>query len=216
MPDQTHTVPARPPARAAAGLAVLAALAAAAGCGSGTPASAAELDRRARQAGVTVELVYVLDLDGYHRVAGGLGGYGADGFQDIYVPAAAAGAGELRLTVERRALTAADCPTLPVPAAEPPRAPVRCTPDGQGWWRVSGTRAEYAWTDHGLLIRLSGPATASTPDLLHRAAAHTHRASARQLDRMLPPEAGPGTPPRRGDLPSNGDGAPDNHTGAGG
>ncbi|MBC6457928.1 hypothetical protein [Actinomadura sp. HBU206391] len=213
------SVPAR---AAAAGLVFALASGFLSGCGSPSVPSAAELDGRAQRAGVTAELVYVTKMKGYHRATGGMGGYGDDGFQDIYV----SDKGDVRLTVERRALTAADCPSLPVPAATSPGGSVRCVRDGDGWRRTSGDRQEYAVAKGDLLVRVSGRVDTTTFDLLRDAATDAHAASREELDEMLPPgtsEDGPGgrsgrppTPPERGDLPETGDGAPDNHVGRGG
>jgi hypothetical protein len=179
------------------------------GCGTGragapTPDEVA----RARQAGVDVALVYVTTAKGYTRTSGGMGPYGDSGFQDVY----ASGADDLRLTVEKRTLDAATCPRLPVPAAEPAGAPVRCTDDGDGWARTSGDRAEYAVQRGEHLVRVSGTGPA---DLLRDAALRARPATSAELDDMLPP-ASDGDPVRRGDLPDTGDGAPMNPTGPGG
>lgn len=185
-----------------------------AGCGDESAAPSAEHTLRAQRLGIPVELIYVTKLKGYRRATGGMGGYGDAGFQDIYV----SGRGDVRLTVERRALTAADCPSLPIPAAEPPGGPVRCTPDGKGWRRSSGNRQEYALAHEDLLVRVSGQVGATTFELLREAAAKARPATAQELDEMLPagsPGGGPGMPPR-GDLPPHGDGAPDNRVGPGG
>jgi hypothetical protein len=95
---------------AAAGLVFVLASWFVSGCGTTAVPSAAELDSRAERTGVAMELIYVTELKGYHRATGGMGVYGDDGFQDIYV----SGKGDVRLTVERRALTAANCPAVPI------------------------------------------------------------------------------------------------------
>ncbi|SEG52210.1 hypothetical protein SAMN04489712_10614 [Thermomonospora echinospora] len=216
---------------AAAGLVFVPVLGGLSGCGdeaapetapSGAP-SAAEFDGRAERLGVAVEIIYVIDLKGYHRATGAMGVYGNDGFQDIYVSDKG---DDVRLTVERRTLTAANCPALPIPAAQTPGGSVQCTPDGDGWRRTSGDRQEYAVVDGGHLVRVSGRVGATTFDLLRDAAKNAHPADPEQLDKMLPPSepggppgetpSGQVTPPPRGDLPPHGDGAPDNHVGPGG
>lgn len=181
-----------------------------AGCGTGRAAAPgpAELAARARQIGVDTSLVYVTTAGGYTRAAGGLGPYGDRGFQDVY----SAGREDLRLTVEKRPIDAATCPRLPVPAAEPAAAPVRCTADDDGWARISGNRSEYAVQRGAILVRASGTGAA---DLLRDAALRARPATPDELDDMLPrvPDRGP---VRRGDLPDTGDGAPLNPTGPGG
>lgn len=179
-----------------------------AGCGHGAAPPSAELVARARQVGLDAALVYVTEADGYTRTAGGLGPYGDEGFQDVY----SSGSDDLRLTVEDRTIDAATCPTLPVPAAEPAGAPVRCRADGDGWARVAGNRGEYAVQRGAVLVRVSGTGPA---DVLRDAARKARPASADELDDMLP-AARNGDPVRRGDLPGTGDGAPLDPTGAGG
>lgn len=179
-----------------------------AGCGNGRPADSAALVARARQAGLEADLVYVTKAEDYSRTAGGLGPYGDSGFQDIY----STGRDDLRLTVEKRTLDAATCPGLPVPAAEPPGAPVHCTADGDGWARTSGNRREYAVQHGDVLVRVSGTGPA---DVLRGAARRARPATADEFDDMLPPSR-EGGPVQRGDLPENGDGAPINPTGPGG
>lgn len=176
-----------------------------------------ELAERAHQAGLEPDLVYVVDVDGYDRVAGGAGVYGDSGFQDIYVSPAGA---DIRLTVERSALDDAGCSGLPIPAAEPVGAPVACVSDGDGWERTSGDRQEYARLDGGRLVRVSGRIDATTMDLLRSVVADARPATADELDDLLPAgpaggDNGSGTV-ARGDLPATGDGAPDNSVGPGG
>ena len=180
------------------------------GCGSGRVAAApsGELVARARAAGVEVGLVWVTEADGYALAAGGMGPYGDAGYQGVY----ASGGGDLRLTVERRTLDAATCPRLPVPAAEPAGAPVRCAADEEGFARESGNRREYAVRRGDLLVRVSGTGDAG---VLRDAALKARPATPDELDGMLPPASG-GTPVERGDLPENGDGAPIDPSGPGG
>lgn len=178
-----------------------------------------ELAERAHQAGLEPDLVYVVDVDGYSRAAGGTGPYGDSGFQDIYVSSSGS---DIRLTVERGALDAAGCPGLPIPAAEPPGAAVTCSDDGEGWERTSGDRQEYARLDGGRLVRVSGRTDATTMDLLRSAATDARPATADELDDLLPSgptgggSDGSGGGVTRGDLPTTGDGAPDNSVGPGG
>jgi len=181
------------------------------GCGEAGPT--AEHSSRAQRLGVLVDLIYVIDLKGYRRAVGAMGAYGKEGFQDIYFY----GRGNVRLTVERRALNAAECPSLPIPAAAP-GSPVQCVRDGKGWRRSSGNRQEYALARGELLVRVSGQAGAIAFESLREAAAKARPATREELDKMLPanPPAGTSQTPPRGDLPSRGDGAPDNRVGPGG
>jgi hypothetical protein len=174
-----------------------------AGCGSGGPPSA-EQRARAERAGFSADLVYVADLDGWDVAAGGSGVYGADGFQVVYVRRA----DELRLTSERRALDAASCPRVPVPAA---MGPVVCAPDGAGWRRTTDDRQEYAQVRDGVLVRASGP-LGGDYGLLRDAVTGAHPASGSELEKVLPADRG--GPVERGDV--TGDNAPDNRPGPGG
>ncbi len=196
------------------------------GCGSQVAAGpvatapSADMAERARQAGFEPELVYVLDADGYERVAGGTGPYGDSGVQDIYFSSAS---GDIRLTVERRTLDDAGCPGLPIPAAEPFDATVACVDDGDGWERTSGDRHEYARLDGDRLVRVSGRIDGVSMDQLRDMTRGAHPASASELDELLPPaDRGAGRSDGssgsivRGDLPTTGDGAPDNRVGPGG
>lgn len=177
----------------------------------------AELAERAHRAGLEPDLVYVMDVDGYSRAAGGSGPYGDSGFQDIYVSPAG---GDIRLTVERQALDGAGCPALPIPAAEPFDATVACVDDGDGWERTSGDRHEYARLDGDKLVRVSGRVDGASMNQLRDMTRGAHRASASELDELLPPaDTGAGGSSGsivRGDLPTTGDGAPDNSVGPGG
>jgi hypothetical protein len=128
--------------------------------------------------------------DGYTRTAGGLGPYGDSGFQDVY----SAGQDDLRLTVEKRTLDAATCPRLPVPAAEPAGAPVRCTADVDGWARTSGDRREYAVQHGGILVRVSGTGPA---DLVRGAALRARPATRTSSTTCCPEPGGHPHPTRR-------------------
>ncbi|GAB3271573.1 hypothetical protein GCM10027456_59490 [Kineosporia babensis] len=186
--------------------------------GSNEPPTA-EQQERALAAGFDVGLVYVSALEGYQVVAGGSGVYGADGYQTIY---ASPSGDDLRLTVERRSLDDRSCAALPIPAAEPFDAEVKCTRDGEGWSRVSGDRNEFAVAHDDVLVRVSGKA--ANADLLRTAAEQARPATAEEVEAILPaaPEAvsesTPGDAPdetvTRGDI--HGDNAPDNSVGAGG
>ncbi|MET8451870.1 membrane lipoprotein [Streptomyces sp. NPDC005209] len=67
----------------------------------------------------------------------------------------------------------------------------------------------------GQLVHISGEKVSRA--VLREAAHAVHRPSAKELAELLPsPAPTPTEPIRRGDLPSNGDGAPDNSVGEGG
>ncbi|GGS67747.1 membrane lipoprotein [Streptomyces cinerochromogenes] len=66
----------------------------------------------------------------------------------------------------------------------------------------------------GQVVRVYGEKLG--PGVLRRAAAAVHRPTPAELAALLPPAPTATAPVRRGDLPSYGDGAPDNHVGEGG
>ncbi len=178
-----------------------------AGCGEAA-APTAEQQARASAAGFDAGLAYVTDVAGYTPAVGGAGAYGDSAFQAIYTSATG---NDLRLTVERAALTAQSCAALPIPAAEPAGAAVTCITDGDGWRRSSGNRQEYALTRGDVLIRASGPSTTSA-GMLRTAAKKARPATSAELAKLLGPAQG--GPIERGDI--SGDNAPDNSVGAGG
>ncbi|MER5750526.1 hypothetical protein [Streptomyces sp. NPDC002088] len=105
------------------------------------------------------------------------------------------------------------CPTQPVRDATADRT--SCTRDGDAWYRSAGEQSEYAVPKKGYVVRVGGD---GVPRDVLRAAAHkVHRPSADELDALLPSAAPAATEPvERGDLPTVGDGAPNNNPGAGG
>jgi len=179
-----------------------------AGCGDEAAAPSAEQRERARAAGFDVDLVYVTEVHGYHAAAGGSGVYGDAGYQEIY---ASDRGDDLRLTVERGSLEAGTCASLPIPAAQPTDAVVRCTKDGDGWRRVAGDRQEYAVVRQDRLIRVSGATAATSAELVRSAALDARPATGEELEALLPPAS---EVVERGDI--TGDNAPDNSVGAGG
>ncbi|MEU6665478.1 membrane lipoprotein [Streptomyces sp. NPDC046727] len=66
----------------------------------------------------------------------------------------------------------------------------------------------------GQVVRIGGEKVA--PEVLRRAADAVHRPAAEELAGILPPARTATAPVQRGDLPSYGDGAPDNSVGEGG
>ncbi|MFF4832898.1 hypothetical protein [Streptomyces sp. NPDC001315] len=178
------------------------------GAGAADPA---ELASRAQALGIAPELVYVTEAPGFTLAQQSVGVYGDDGVSAVYV-SRKTGA-QLQLYVDRGTLTARSCPTQPVRDATADRT--SCTRDGDAWYRSAGEQSEYAVPKKGYVVRVGGD---GVPRDVLRAAAHkVHRPSADELDALLPPAAPRATEPvERGDLPTVGDGAPNNDPGAGG
>ncbi|MFG2112625.1 hypothetical protein ACGFRB_08305 [Streptomyces sp. NPDC048718] len=177
------------------------------GCGSviaGAP-SQAELEERAGYAQLSLDHVYVTEIEGFTLARQSVGVMGDDGFQATYV---AKDGTQVTLGADRGTFTDQDC------AASPKSAP--CAPEKPGWYRTSDGQHTYIRVEDGVRITLGAPLTVGK-DRLRAAAERAHRADARELDDVLPEKpAGGGAPVQRGDLPAEGDGAPDNSVGVGG
>lgn len=190
----------------------LAALPLLAACGTETFGAAApdraELERRAAAIQTRVEHVYVTEADGFDLAEQSVGVIGDDGFSATYV---AKKGGMITVTVERGEVTDATCRSLPGAAGG-----TECEKDGPGWYRSGGSGHEYLRTENGLRIRISTDSPAVDRDTLRAAAEKIHRADDRELDAVLPRATAPRRPVERGDLPSEGDGAPNNDVGASG
>ncbi|MEU2280778.1 hypothetical protein ABZ614_02200 [Streptomyces sp. NPDC013178] len=171
-------------------------------------ADPAELKARARASGIHPDAVYVTEAPGGYTLAQqSVGVYGGDGFSATYV--SRKNGGQLRLTVDRGTMTAETCPTQPPADDSGTRAD--CTREGDLWYRGGG---EYVVPKKGFLVRIGGEGVPR--DVLREAAEKVHRPSADELDTLLPPAPAGGEPVERGDLPPEGDGAPDNNVDAGG
>ncbi|MET9059735.1 hypothetical protein ABZX99_18140 [Streptomyces antibioticus] len=181
-------------------------------CGTETAAGAdpAELASRARALGIAPEHVYVTDASGYTLAQQSVGVFGDDGFSAVYVSQKEGK--QLQLSVDRGSMTAESCPEQPV--GDSSGTATTCVRDGDFWFRSAGERREFAVPKEGFVIHLGGEGVPR--DVLREAAENLHRPSADELDALLPPATGRGEPVERGDLPSEGDGAPDNSVGEGG
>ncbi|MEU3253595.1 hypothetical protein [Streptomyces sp. NPDC006997] len=216
--------PSRRP-RASAPALLLAAVALLTGCGretaadgTGAPPAAdgtadpRELADRAGALGIAPERVYVTDAPGFTLARQSVGVSGDDGFSAAYFSQRSGT--HFTLTVDRGSMTAASCPEQLV--GDQTGGPPACERDGAAWYRDAGLQHEYALSRDGQLIRLS--ADAEVPRATLRAAAGAvHRPSGEELDALLPPATGarPTAPVERGDLPPEGDGAPDNEVDVG-
>ncbi|GHE86489.1 hypothetical protein GCM10018785_62770 [Streptomyces longispororuber] len=152
------------------------------GAGGAPPPGRAELEARARAAQTRVEHVYVTEIDGYRAARQSAGVLNEDGFQVTYVKQD--GGQQIALHVDRGTLDEGTCRTVHPPAKS-------CEKDGEAWYRVTGSRHEYARAENGLRIQVAADRAAVGRAVLRAAA-------------------------ERGDLPSHGDGAPQDPPGAGG
>lgn len=195
-----------------------------AGCASGrfdVPGSpgASDIDaaepgtiaERAETAGISLDLVYTTEVDGYDLAPQSVGRVSADGMSATWVNTTTGATVTIR--TDRGELTEASCVDMPLWDA--PDQPVTCT-DEDGLWHRSGAGFhEYIAVRDEALIWLIGN-SASPSDLL--AAAEAVRApSDAELGVLFSdlPEVAP-TPVERGDLPDDGDGAPIDPVGPGG
>jgi hypothetical protein len=171
-----------------------------AGCGSGDPAEPGEIAARSTPAGVAPELVYVTEIEGFDLAVQSVGVSGDDGLSAIDVNPGPGGSVTLR--TRRGAQPADDA------GAVPPCA------DLSGDAPASGPRCAVAFGDVSVVLPGEDGVEAGT---LRRAADAVHVPSKGELEQLFSevPE-GPGEPVERGDLPSNGDGAPIDEPGPGG
>ncbi|WP_214408997.1 hypothetical protein [Sphaerisporangium fuscum] len=186
---------------------ILVVLAVLSGCGSQGALSQAAIDQARRQ-GVAPDLIYVVDLPGYELAEQSIGGVGEEGFGAYYV---SSGGKQVYLHVDRGSFSDARCAATPIADADPPDAPVRCDHDEVGWYRQGGGRQEYVVVQGDHYIKLSGRVAD-----LDRAALKAAVAGARPATGTGTPAPPPPSPVERGDLLTNGDGAPDNGVGPGG
>ncbi|MFE2977123.1 hypothetical protein [Streptomyces sp. NPDC059258] len=204
-------------------------LAAATGCGT-TPApdrlaagrsssadpvpDRAELEARASAAQLVTDHVWVTEAAGYALARPSVGVLGDDGFDSAYTEPEG---GQIQLSVERLPHADADC--TDGPAAGSDREPVvTCERDGEQWYRATESGHAYAQEQGDLVITVSGEREKVDRATLRSAARAAHRADDYELDQVLPSaEEGSGRQPvERGDLPPEGDGAPNNEVGASG
>ncbi|GHC47588.1 hypothetical protein [Streptomyces flavofungini] len=196
-----------------------------AGSGAGPTPSRADLEDRARAAQTRTAHVYVTEADGFTLAEQSVGVLGDDGFQAVYV--AKEGGAQIKVGVERGTVDGKTCRSVHPPAG-------RCEKDGKGWYRTPGSADSsgsagssgasgstgswhaYARSEHGLRVQLSADPRLVDRDTLRAAAEQAHRADAAELDAVLPKKTSPATPVERGDIPRDGDGAPQDPPGAGG
>jgi hypothetical protein len=170
-----------------------------------------ELENRAKAMGADPDLVHVMRLPGYTLARQSVGVLGDDGFSATYVAEPPA---MIRLSVERGSMTEDTCRDQPVGDMSGERT--TCEPDAGMWYRTGGGRHEYALPKNGYVVRLSAETAPVTRAVLRAAADSVHRPDAAEAAATLPSPRPATTPVQRGDLPPNGDGAPDNGVDIGG
>ncbi|MCC9741290.1 hypothetical protein [Streptomyces sp. MNU89] len=193
-----------------------------AGSPGATVLSRTDIEKRARWMGSAIELIYVTRVPGFERAQQSVGVYGGDGFSAMYV--SASGGGTVQLSVDRGTLDEENCERTPL--ASGGSGKVTCERDGDAWYRTSGDAHEYARPEGGHVVRIGAARETADRGILRRAAEDAHPADDVELDALLPqlPETGGavsgadggGQQPERGDLPPEGDGAPNNDVDAGG
>ncbi|MEV4835237.1 hypothetical protein AB0K05_11980 [Nonomuraea sp. NPDC049486] len=185
---------------------LMVALLAVSACGAQGVLSQAAIDQALGQ-GTDPELIYVVDLPGYELQEQSVGAVGEEGFGAFYV---SRDGRQVQLRVDRGAFDDAVCRERPVTDAEPVDAPVRCTPDEGGWYREAAGRHEYVAVKGDAFLLLAGKVTDVNRETLKNAIA-----GARQAAVTASPSPWR-SPVERGDLPTTGDGAPNNEVGPGG
>jgi len=186
-----------------------------AGCATGsavTAASAESIAEYANGAGISADLVYTTDVDGYDLAPQSVGPGAADGMSATWFNQSTGAM--LTIRTDSGDMTAASCVETPVWDA--PDDAVTCTDEGGIWHRSAGPIQEYVVVRDGALIRVNGMEGAAPSDLLAAAKA-VHVPSEAELEHLFSdlPDA-PSEPVERGDLPENGDGAPIDPSGPGG
>ncbi|MEV8272281.1 hypothetical protein [Microbacterium sp. NPDC077184] len=189
------------------------------GVGDGRGAEGAETASAdqiaASMGGLTIDptLVYTTDVDGYDLAPQSVGGSAETGMSAVWFNATSSAMVELR--TEAGDLDAESCAALPL--WNGPSGDVTCTEEpGDIWYRQLDAAVEFIAVRDGALVRLIGNG-ASTDDL-RAAAQNAHVPTVSELEVLFSdaPRMPTGEPVERGDLPENGDGAPDNSVGPGG
>ncbi|MFG2212712.1 hypothetical protein [Streptomyces sp. NPDC048638] len=175
-----------------------------------------ELAGRARALGTELDMVYVTEVPGYRLAAQSVGVHGDHGFEGTYV--ASKNGGMIRLVVDTGAVDGTHCTTPEIPGSAGQK--VSCASDHGLWYRTSLSAHEYAFQDGTRVIRLSADRATVKDETLRQAAHSAHRAGNAELDAVLPKTKGDVSghdgnghggsqgATERGDLPTTGDGAP--------
>ena len=189
-----------------------------AGAGAGTPeassttadvtATSAEIASRARSLGFDPDLVHVIDPPGFTLAEQSVGV--SDVGLSIAYTQLKTGA-VITLRVEPGTMTDANCATQAAISV-----PMTCVRDGNAWYRTGGGEIEYVLAQQGHLVHVGAQQGRVTRAVLHQAAQSLRRPYKSELPVVLPPAHTATAPVQRGDLPANGDGAPNNEVGKGG
>jgi hypothetical protein len=184
-----------------------------AGAGAGTPsastapATSAEIASRARSLGFDPDLVYVIDPPGFTLAEQSVG-VSDVGLSIAYTDLKTGVV--INLRVEPGTMTDANCTTQAAFSE-----PMTCVRDGNAWYRTGGGTIEYVMAQKGHLVHVDAEQGKVTRAVLHKSAQSLRRPYKSELPVVLPP-ARTAAPVERGDLPTNGDGAPNNEVGKGG
>lgn len=189
-----------------------------AGAGAGTPgassspatvtATSAEIASRAKALGFDPDLVHVIDPPGFTLAQQSVDvsdvGLSAS-YTDLKTGAV------IQLRVEPGTMTDANCATRAAISRH-----MTCVRDGNAWYRTGEGEIEYVTAEKGHLVHVDAEQGKVTRALLHKAAQSLRRPYKSELPVILPPARTATAPVQRGDLPANGDGAPNNEVGKGG
>ncbi|MEU1089377.1 hypothetical protein ABZ401_21600 [Streptomyces sp. NPDC005892] len=186
------------------------------GTGSRAPEDvpdSAELEARATALQTRTDRVYVTEVAGYTLATQSVGVLGDDGFGSSYTDR---NGHVIQLGVERAGHSPADCGKKP--PTDGAADYTVCEREGESWYRATALGHAYARAEGDLVVTVSAALPGVDRATLRTAADAAHLADDAELDTILPPLGGaPGSQPvERGDLPPEGDGAPDNGVGASG
>lgn len=164
-----------------------------------------ETYQRVLSQGVDPALVHTIELPGFELAEQSAGVLGDADYGAVYLPVEPPYTVEVHLEVRDGSYDASRCERDPLrgPSGGVPATVESCEVEAGGWYR----RGAYA---HEYVVRLDGHhLVVSAPlDALDREALTTAALSARRQDGTTSSPLPPSSPATRGDLPSNGDGAP--------
>lgn len=176
------------------------------GAADGGPAPLPEETyQRVLSQGVDPALVYTIELPGFELAEQSAGVLGDADYGAVYLPAEPPYTAEVHLSVRDGSYDDSRCERdpLPGPGGGVPATVESCEVEADGWYRTGADSHEY-------VVRLDGHhlVVGAPTDALDREALTTAALSARRQDGTTSSPLPPSSPATRGDLPSNGDGAP--------